>query len=408
MNKRLDRSKLKIGVYHLQPYARTETHIKDLAACGIDFVICLNNDRAALDLFEKYGVGAIVSGIVPGWWGGDGDNAGKFAETHPLEKYVEAAEKFVDHPAIWGIDCGDEPSALDFPHYGKVMDLVERKFENQFAYLNLYPNYASVAQNTAEQTVNQLGTTTYAEHIAEYCKHVPVDYLCYDFYLYAINVTKAYENLRVVADACLKTGRDMWIVLQVNSSREEEWISEDGLRFQAYTAMAFGAQNITWACYTAGWWHNQVLDDKGEKTEQYEKLKKVNAEIKTIAEEYMKFRRVSSHFVGFAGTEWLEKVEQEPIETLSTGVFQNVRAEGGEPIVVGQMVSRAGDGRYALMICAADDPYEKAPKSYRILFEADRTVKAIGGSGEIGIETLENGTKAVTVRSNAGVLIIAE
>ena len=408
MNKRLDRSKLKIGVYHLQPYARTEAHIKDLAACGIDFVICLNDDRAALDLFEKYGVGAIVSGIVPGWWGGDGDNAGKFAETHPLGKYVAAAEKFVDHPAIWGIDCGDEPSALDFPHYGKVMDLVERKFENQFAYLNLYPNYASVAQNNAVQTVNQLGTTTYAEHIAEYCKNVPVDYICYDFYLYSINVTKAYENLRVVADACLKTGRDMWIVLQVNSSREEEWISEDGLRFQAYTAMAFGAQNITWACYTAGWWHNQVLDKNGEKTEQYEKLKKVNAEIKTIAEEYMKFRRVSSHFVGFAGTEWLEAVEQEPIDALSTGVFQNVRAEGGEPIVVGQMVSRTGDGRYALMVCAADDPYEKAPKSYRILFESDRTVKAIGGNGEIGAETLADGTKAVTVRSNAGVLLIAE
>ncbi|MBQ7915173.1 MAG: hypothetical protein IJ315_00110, partial [Firmicutes bacterium] len=71
----------------------------------------------------------------------------------------------------------------------------------------------------------------------------------------------------------------MWIVLQVNSKHKEEWISENNLRFQAYTAMAFGAENIIWACYTAGWWHNQVLDEKGEKTQQYEKLKKVNGEI---------------------------------------------------------------------------------------------------------------------------------
>ena len=67
MNKRMDRNRLNIGVYHLKPYARTEAHIKDLADCGIDFVICMDSkDRAALDLFHKYGVGAIVSGIVPG------------------------------------------------------------------------------------------------------------------------------------------------------------------------------------------------------------------------------------------------------------------------------------------------------------------------------------------------------
>ena len=47
---RMDRGKLNIGVYHLRPYARTEAHIKDLADCGIDFVICMENDRPALDL----------------------------------------------------------------------------------------------------------------------------------------------------------------------------------------------------------------------------------------------------------------------------------------------------------------------------------------------------------------------
>ncbi|MBQ9995478.1 MAG: hypothetical protein IJP32_03840, partial [Clostridia bacterium] len=82
MNKRMNRERLNIGVYHLKPYARTEKHIRELKECGVDFVICMDYDKPALDLFEKYGVGAIVSGIVPGWWGGDGDNAGKMAETN--------------------------------------------------------------------------------------------------------------------------------------------------------------------------------------------------------------------------------------------------------------------------------------------------------------------------------------
>ena len=407
MNKRMDRNRLNIGAYHLRPYARTEAHVKDVADCGIDFVVCMDNDRPALDLFHKYGVGAIVSGIVPGWWGGDGSNAGKLAMTNPMEKYEAACASFVDHPAIWGIDVGDEPSALDFPYYGKVIDYVNRAFSNQFAYLNLYPNYASVSGNNAQETVNQLGTATYAEHIRRYCECVPSDYLCYDFYLYSINVAKHYENLRVVADACRNTGRSMWIVLQVNSHRPEKWMSENNLRFQAYTSMAFGAENIIWACYTAGWWHNQVLDDQGNQTEQYGKLKRVNAQIRTIADEYMKYRRVSTHFVGYQGHPDMNCVQQESIASLSTGVFFDVKSDNGAPILVGEMVSRTGDGSAALMICAADDPYEKEPKEYQVTFRApNRCVRALGGEGYRTVTDL-GGVYAVTVRSNEGVLITA-
>lgn len=408
MNKRMDRNRLNIGVYHLKPYARTEAHIKDLADCGIDFVICMDNDRPALDLFHKYGVGAIVSGIVPGWWGGDGNNAGKLAETNPMEKYEAAAAAFTDHPAIWGIDVGDEPSALDFPYYGRVMDYVNRAFPNQFAYLNLYPNYASVSQNNAQETVNQLGTATYEEHIQKYCENVPVDYICYDFYLYSINVTKHYENLRVVADACRNTGRSMWIVLQVNSNKPAEWMSENNLRFQAYTSMAFGAENIIWACYTAGWWHNQVLDGEGNKTQQYDKLKKINAEIRTMADEYMKYRRVSTHCVGFEGNPDMTAVKQDAIASLSTGVFFDVKADNNAPLVVGEMVNRKGDGSVALMVCAADDPRETDPKEYNVTFRApDRCVRALGGNGYKTVTDLGDGVYTVAVKSNEGVLITA-
>jgi len=391
MNTRMDRSRLNIGVYHLRPNARTEAHIRDLAACGVDFVVCLDNDRAALDLFRKYGIGAVVTGVMPGWWGGDGNNAGKLAEAIPLVKCDAAAAGFEDHPAIWGIDIGDEPSALDFPHYGKIFDRVNTVFPKQFPYLNLYPNYASVAQNNSTQTVNQLGTATYEAHIARYLECVPADYLCYDFYLYSINVPKAYENLRVVSDACAKTGRSMWIVLQVNSNKPEVWLSENMLRFQAYTAMAYGAENIIWACYAGGWWHNHVLDADGNQTEQYEKLKKVNAEIRMLGEEYMKFRRVSTHHVTDA--------------PLSTGAFTDVRAKEGSELVIGQMVSRHDDAQ-ALFIAAADDPYDRAEKDVRIRFRADgRCVRAFGGCGRLPVETAEDNSYVLTLRSNGAAMI---
>lgn len=408
MNTRMNRNKLNIGTYILQPYARSEEHIRDIRDAGVDFVTCMADDRAALDLMAKYNVGAVLSGIVPGWWGGDGDRAGQLSKINTPDLYDKAAASFVDHPAVWGIDVGDEPSALDFPYYGEVVDRVNALFPKQFAYLNLYPNYASVAENTASQTINQLGTTSYAEHIEEYIKHVGTDYICYDFYLYAINVPKAYENLRIVADACLKTGRSMWIVIQVNSNRPAEWITEDGLRFQAYTAMAFGAENIIWACWTAGWWYNQVVDADGKKTEQYEKLKKVNAEIHKLAEVYDNYRRTSTHFVGFGGTDWLNGVNAESIDYLDCGFFKGVKAENGMPLVIGEMTGRTKENSHALFVCAADDPYSKDPKTTKVTFTCrERNVNAFGGEGKIAVE--KNGdVYSVEIKSNQGIIITAD
>ncbi len=398
MNQRMDRSRLNIGAYILQPYARTERHICEIKECGIDFIVCMGDDRPALDLFRQYGLGAIVSGLVPGWWGGDGANAGLLAERNPPERYTEAAGKFKDHPAIWGIDVGDEPSALDFPYYGKVTALTERLFPNQFAYLNLYPNYASVAENSAQQTVNQLGTATYGEHIRQYCENVGLDYLSYDFYMYALTanrnsfcgINRAYENLRVAADACRSTGRAMWIVLQVNSNRPEEWIGADQLRFQAYSALAFGAEVITWACYTGGWWHNQVLDGQGEKTEQYEKLKTVNAGLRAIGPVYMKYRNVSTHFIGFNGTYAPVGVAVNVLPALNTGAFFGLRAADGAPLLAGQMVARDGSGKQAVFLCNASEPWgDRKTESTVEFFTNGADVHIQTAHGEITPETAD-------------------
>lgn len=404
----MDRSRFHVGTYVLQPYARTEKHICELAECGINFVVGVPSDRPTLDLFTKYGVGAVVSGVLPGWWGGDGHNAGSMAKTNPLNRYVDAAATFEDHPAVWGIDTGDEPSALDFAHYGKVIDHVNYHFPRQFAYLNLYPNYASVSRNNAEETINQLGTQTYDEYIEKYCENIGTDYICYDFYMYAASVAGAYENLCTVSDACLRTGRSMWIVLQVNSLHEKEWISTNQLRFQAYSAMAFGAEVIIWACYTAGWWHNQVLDDKGEKTEQYNKLKEVNAELHTLGETYMKYRRVTTHFIGLQDAQDLQNLHQQPLASLSTGVFTDVCAENGENLIAGQMVSRTGDNSYALMICGADDPLDRRQAEYTVVFRADnRTVFAMSGTGMRPLTRRADGYYSFSLKSSEGVLLVA-
>ena len=79
--------KFHIGTYYLQSNARDDRHVRELAECGIDLVFGMNADVPTLDLLHRYGVGAVLVGVVPTWFGGRGENAGTMASSNPLEAY---------------------------------------------------------------------------------------------------------------------------------------------------------------------------------------------------------------------------------------------------------------------------------------------------------------------------------
>lgn len=417
---RMDRSKFLIGAYYLQNNAKTLKHVKAIREAEVDFIVgsVSPKERKVLDMFSACDVGVIVWGVVPGWGGGNGARAGKMHKINPLEKYSAGAAAFRDHPAIWGIDIGDEPSALDFPHYGNIIRLLKKAIPGMPLYLNLYPNYASVSQNNDAQKINQLGTRTYVEHIDAYCRKVPLDYISYDFYPYESTakktdsmLSKMYDNFIDVSDACRRTKRSFWYVPQVNSRVGLPPTSEDRLRLQANAAMSFGAEAITWGCWCKGWWVNNVLDSDGNRTEQYEKLKRVNKEIKKVAPHYMRFRNSATRFVGFPG-----KGPQDPsrphssVSSVTFGGIRNLRASNGAKLLAGEMLPRnpALSAR-ALYVTAVDDPTASKMRNFELCFSAGRRkVKAFGGNGEIPVVTGRDGTKKVPIRTCGGVLIVVE
>lgn len=403
----MNASNLMIGAYYLAPYASTPEHVRDLAQCGIDVVMNMRNDRPTLDLLAQHGVKAVVSGIVPGWFGGDGSNAGTMHEKNPLSRYENAADGFEDHPAIWGIDAGDEPSSLDFPHYGQVIDLIQRRFPEKTPYLNIYPSYAVKGSNTPQEVTAQLGTDRYADYIERYVRSVPTPYICFDYYLYSADLPRMYESLLTVSKACRQHNRSMWTVLQVNSHNPEVFISERQLQFQANCALAFGAQAVIWACYCAGWWHNHVLDRQGNKTQQYDKLQRVNAALHAIGPNYMQYRHIATHFVGPFSPEELSKTDVSAIPTLSIAAFQHLHAGDGK-LLVGQMTLRTEQAGEALFIASADDPSGISCQERTVWFESDRAVKTIGPEGVIPITRHESGVFSFTLQACQGALLIAE
>ena len=406
---RIDRSQLNIGAYGLQPYAGDREHIKDIALCGIDFMLVVNDAmRDTLGYMEEFGVGAITVGTMPGWCGGSGLN-GQMKYHNPLTLYESSAQKFLtkDHPAIWGVDLGDEPSALDFSHLGKAIKRVRELLPEQHLFVNLYPIYATAKQNGLSAAASQLGVSTYQDYIEKYCQYIDLDYISYDFYMYGPqdnlnSVGLALENLRIVSEACNRYDKDLWIALQANSSDNSYWISTNELRYQAFSSMAYGAKTIMWACYTEGWWTNNVLDKNGNKTQQYDKLKTVNAEIHTIGETFMEYDHVASHLVGYDGT----PLEGQSSKSFSNTLFSNVKDVSGKPLIIGEMALGSDKGG-ALMICASNDPFDNGGSEYQITFRVSKgkTVRAIGGNGDLTIEAQNDGTYTVKMYSNEGVLI---
>jgi hypothetical protein len=214
--------------------------------------------------------------------------------TNPIEAYIERAAKFVDHPAILGIDVGDEPSMLDFPHYGKVIEAMKAEFPNKLLYLNLYPSYGMLASAGTQQAQRELGTDTYTEYLTAYTENVDLPYLSIDHYPYSSNLSTFLLDLKNASDVTKMHGKELMTVLQVNSHVPDVFISTEQLRFQAWCALAYGSRSVAWACYSPGWWHNCVLDKNGAKTEQYEKLKTVNAELRRLADKYMTYTHVKT------------------------------------------------------------------------------------------------------------------
>ena len=405
------RTNVEIGAYYLRPYAQTESHVRDVKECGIDFISEISqNSTNAFDLLHKYGLKAIALGPMP-----ERCASGQKRELQPPEMILRCAGKIGNHPAILMTDLADEPSALDFPYYGEIVRLVGEVRPDARLYMNLYPNYASVAKNSDSEARSQLGARTYSDYLESYASNMPLDYLSFDYYVYSAPtnapeslIPGMFENLRNAAEVCRRTGRDLWFIPQVNSIHPSLWLSENMLRYQAFTAMSFGAEVINWACYTAGWWTNQVLDAAGEKTEQYEKLRRVNSEIKTMGGYYMRFRPLDTVFVGFSGSasDWLRGVKAESRVSFSDGFFMDVRASDGSPLVIGTRRSRdpASNDR-ALFITAVDDPLDRNPRTFEVTFRTHYNVKAVGPRGPVSVDVDEDGVCHVILQSNSAVLI---
>jgi hypothetical protein len=213
------------------------------------------------------------------------------------------------------------------------------------------------------------------------------------------------ENLEIVADACRESGRDLWATLQVTHRDPEHHAyaltTPKMLRFQAYTAMAFGAKAIIWSTFTEGWWKNGVIDSFGNATRHYAKLCDINAELKTLSDAYMTYENKSTHFLGYVGTPYLSYTKKKAENGIDLGGFRGVTVSCGSA-TVGYLEKEGG---CALMIADASDPYDDGHVVSEITFEADKTPTAVLNGKEIQLN-MRDGRYVLPLTASQGALVM--
>lgn len=429
---RFDRSKIQIGTYCL--YNTSEERIKWLNEAGIDFVAGAPYNHDVLDLFSKYEIGAFIS-YLPGWYGGDGSNAGGFASAVPSGAYDSYAANFVDHPAIWAVDVGDEPNAAEFPHYGIMIEEAKALFPNQLVYLNIYP---------LEANENQQGCTTYEEYIQIYVDNIDTDYLSFDFYdireLQVDNdrnntselfMLRHVENLRIVAETCREKGIDMYTVMQAGaySYKDLDYITVKQLNSQLYTALAFGSQLINWACWESGWFdpNTNMIDSAGNRTPAYYNVQQVNSNIKALSPVYMRYYNTDTAFVGnpdaivapnvYYGEDSLNFLKKDG-NVFEQDMFRNISVKSNSSkILAGSFTKIKGEGDAILFSNITEFFGEDALYHSEIvtateisftLKDADRKVVIYYPELAYVMEPDENGVYRFSLENTDGVFITAE
>ena len=202
-----------------------------------------------------------------------------------IKQIIRAAGK---SPAIKGYFVYDEPGVADFPALGKVVAAVKKLAPGKLAYINLFPDYATLGAPDR----SQLGTSNYTEYLERFVAEVNPQLISYDNYMVqysddlkdAAKAASYYHNLLEVRRVAQKHQLPCLNIVSINQIRPPAPIpSPANLQFQAYTTLAAGYRGVTWYNYFGPGYKYTAIDPAGRKTLTWVYLRDVNSQIAALA-----------------------------------------------------------------------------------------------------------------------------
>jgi len=332
-----------------EPYQDPEHGLESIAACGFTLAGFVQpRDLAAC---ARLGLNAIVA--PPRRPRYMGEEWRSLAESGRLDErvrdWVTEVEATPGAEAVMGYFVMDEPGASMFPVLGQVVEAFRRHAPDKLAYVNLYPNYATI--NTYDESGqaqrSQLQTDSYAEHLERYVAEVRPQFLSYDNYmvLYSDDLRDAekaalyFGNLLEVRREALANGLPWWQVVTSNQIRLRTPVpSAANLALQAYTTLAAGGTGVGWFTYYGLSYGYAPIDGvTGRRTPTWYALRAVNEQLRVIGPLMNGLRSTGVYC-------------SEPLFGLPPlpGALVT-QVEASAPIMVGEFADGAG-GAYAMLV----------------------------------------------------------
>jgi hypothetical protein len=303
-------------------------------------------NKAMLDHCQKLGMKAIVydSRMVASI---DGSADRKKALDEMVRDYK-------DHPALLAYSITDEPAAGAFDGLAQVVAYLKEIDPKHPGYINLLPTWArQIPHPDGNKKLSYLGTATYEEYVRSFVQKVKPAWLCYDNYgmLKQGDRGDFHENLETVRKVALENNIPFWNITLVTQHGDFRVLTEPELRFEAMQTLAFGARGLVWFTYwspegfdTSTKWTQAMIDEKGNRTDHYEMVRAINADVLAIGRELKNAKNVGL-------------VQREKGKSVSTGETP-LKLDGGD-VSVGMFATQDGK-RLALV---ANRNYKAAIKS---------------------------------------------
>ena len=370
----------------------------------------------SLQLCKKVGLDAVLQ--YGDWYcaraEGKGMGETPFSSRNVYEEYKDiiAAVHITDEPSVAGMDTyGDDALTTDFKSVYNVPYMV-----------NLFPNYASK---------QALGAKNYDVYLAAYEEKILSDFsknamVSVDFYPYMADYTGLHSSWLLCYEKVAKLAQRYnatthFYLQSANKNEFADDLTEQDMRLQAYVALCYGAEWLSYYCYAmphiyaedgsyTGMYEKCILDVNNKPTSLYDAVKNVNAEIQSFASVYLAYDWVktvgltdnSKNNGNIAITMLWEKVDFSDRKTLS-----DVKADGD--CIIG-CFERAEDEGYMLVNYSlpADNKQTKLTLSLKKRYSF---VAVYGGEGVTSglpqiVKTDKKGNCEISLNAGEGKFVV--
>jgi len=258
------------------------------AKANFGIILSTPPDEAAVAMAEKYGMKCLLRvGSVLGeneFLRAPDNQPPEDLSPDDLAKLDDIVERFRDNPTVYGYYITDEPNAKAFPNLGRVVSYLREKDPDRLAYINLFPTYASV---------EQLGTSTYEEHVEKFMDMVKPGLLSYDHYHFFTDRDGPdyFYNLGIIRKWALEYDVPFCNIIQAVGWTEGNWRipTEGEERWLVYSSLAYGAKAIIYFHWGGSW---GVLASP-KRDELYSAIRKLNSEINHLGPILIRLRSVA-------------------------------------------------------------------------------------------------------------------